>query len=236
MVLRQPALLVADALGLEPDDELLALRMQPIAEGAEAVRVACRVKFPGAGVRPTAFAGIPAGVAPAQVHWDAVLVKLLHRVEEILLPAFLEGAIALHLHHGRRRAAVDAGDVVGQEPAPPEVLRADRVGALPEERGDERRADFLAGLQEQMGHLLARDGAQAALVVADEGAGPLARPADGEDQAAAGHLEIEVGPAAGAVGRTAAVGREGCWTWGRACGDTAHSFAARTSRLCCRAA
>ena len=40
MILPQPAFLVADALGFEPDDELLALRMQLITEGAEAMWVA----------------------------------------------------------------------------------------------------------------------------------------------------------------------------------------------------
>ena len=64
---------------------------------------------------------------------------------------------------GGGRLPVEAGDIVGQEPAPPKVLRPDRVRALPKQRGNQRRADFLARLQGQMGHLLARDNAQAAL-------------------------------------------------------------------------
>src|SRR5208282_754956 len=165
MVQRQPALAVAYALRLEPDDELLALLMQPIAEGATASRVALRVRFPSAGIRPTALAGIPAGIAPAQVEGNIRSLELLHGIEQVLLAAFLERAITLHLHHRGWELAVEAGNIMGQEPAPPKVLRPDRIRAFPKQRGNQRRADFLARLQEQMRHLLARDNAQTALVV-----------------------------------------------------------------------
>ena len=114
----------------------------------------------------------------------------------------------MHLGHGGRELPVEARNIVGQEPAPPEILRPDCVGAVPEQRGDQRRADFLAGFQKQLCDLLARDNPQAALAVASQGTGPLPGPADGEDQAAARHLEIEVRPTLGAIGRTAPVRRE----------------------------
>ena len=95
-----------------------------------------------------------------------------------------------------------------QHPPPPKVLRPNRVRALPEQRGDQRRADFLARFQKQVCDLLAREKAQTALAVASEGTRPLPGPADGEDQAAARHLEIEVRPTLGAIGRTATVRRE----------------------------
>ena len=91
------------------------------------------------------------------------------------------------------------GQHVRKIPRAPEVLRAHDVVALPEQQRDGRRADLLARLQHEMRELLPRLHTQAALVIARERRLPLPRPADGENDAAAGPLQIPIRPAIRAV-------------------------------------
>ena len=65
----------------------------------------------------------------------------------------------------RRQLAAGLRHVVGDHPAPPDVLRANPV-ALPELQHDQRRADLLAGQQLEMRQFLAGAQVQAARRVA----------------------------------------------------------------------
>ncbi len=81
---------------------------------------------------------------------------------------------------------------MGDHPAPPKVLGPLRIGALPEHQCHERRADFLSGPQHQVREFLAGNNPQTAVGVAGKRGGPLARPAHGQDQPAAGHRQIVI--------------------------------------------
>ena len=97
--------------------------------------------------------------------------------------------------HDRRGELAVGGprQIVRDHPPPPEVLAPLGIGAVPEQQGHQRRADFFPGPQHQVRKLLAGDDPQAALGVAGERCRPLPRPADGQDQPAAGHLQVVIG-------------------------------------------
>jgi hypothetical protein len=83
---------------------------------------------------------------------------------------------------------------MGDHPPPPDILRANPVASLPELQHDKRRADFFVRVQFEMCQFLARPKMNAAIRVAREFGGPLARPADDDDQPfLLAPLQIEVG-------------------------------------------
>ena len=113
-----------------------------------------------------------------------LLVGVAHLVE-------LERRVAEE-DRGGELAILGPRHVVGEHPAPPEVLRPNQILAFPEDQGDQRRAHLLAGLERQMGQLLAGLDPQRSSGVARERRRPLARPAHRDHHPAAGHRQIVV--------------------------------------------
>ncbi len=126
VILRKPGIGV-NAFRLEPDDRFDALGVGVIADRPQPARESLRIYFPGAGLGPADVAErIPACIHPPVADLDTfiqiaidtrflvLLGGLLHLVEQM-------GAAPekLRLWH----SAVGLGHVVGEHPAPPDVLR-----------------------------------------------------------------------------------------------------------------
>ena len=89
--------------------------------------------------------------------------------------------------------AVGLRRVMGQDEAAEEVVAGHPVGALPEEKGDRRRPDLLAGkeLEMRLGHPGREvERARRRPLAADDGL-PAPAPADGGDDAVPGRRDVE---------------------------------------------
>ncbi len=236
-VLRLQPRAIRDALGLEPQERLEAALVGEVADGAQAIGEALRVGLPGAGAGPFPAARIPARVHPPVVQRHArvqvaadepplVLFGSLGHLDKLDVAAAEEEgpngrAVCGHPALGPDTGGMAAGirplrharDVVGQHPAPPEVLGAVEVVPLPEEQGDEWPTDRLPRMEHEVHLLLPGRHAQVATGAAGEGGFPLPRPADRQTQAAAGMDEVEVRK--GAVAAAPAVGGDVLVTAGR---------------------
>ena len=115
------------ALRLEPDDGLDALGVGVVADRPQAAGEAVRVDLPGAGLRPARLVPVPAGVHPPVVERQPLLEVAVD--EQLLVGAVGVDHLAELVRaargqlHGRQLAA-GPGQVVGEHPAPPDVLRA----------------------------------------------------------------------------------------------------------------
>ena len=138
---QQPVVLVVvvepragrDPLRLEPDDDLDAFGVGVIADRPQAAGESRLIDLPRAGLAPISVAGIPTGVHPPVVDLDPLFDVA---VDEEFLTGFvglghfgvLVRAARRHLRGGQ--FAAGARQVVGQHPAPPEVLRPHQVAAV----------------------------------------------------------------------------------------------------------
>ncbi len=167
-----------------------------VADGAEAAGEPPRIDLPRAHLRPAVLLDVPAGVHPPVVELEPFFQVAVDVHDLVLLVG------ANHLSVGpragghelrRRQLAARPGHVMGHHPPPPKVLRA-AVVAAPELQYHERAAYLFARMQLSMDQLLSGADADAAAGIADELAGPLARPADDDNRAPVALLEVEVGP------------------------------------------
>ncbi len=205
VVFGQPRAAV-DALRLEPHDRPDALGAGMVRDLPQASGEAVGVHLPCAGLAPAPIAPVPAGIHPPVVQRQLLLEVAVHEqhlARAVGVDHLAELVRAARGHLDRGQLAAGAWQVVGQHPAPPDVLRADPV-AVPELERHQRRADLLARVQPQVRPFLPGDDAQARGVVAAELGGPLPGPAHDHDQALARPRDVEVGQVA--VARSSARG------------------------------
>jgi hypothetical protein len=197
------------ALGLEPDENLDALRVRVIADRLEALGEPLRVQLPRADLRPSLLLDVPAGVHPPVIEFYTLFevpVDVHDLVGLVGADHLAVGARAGCQEHRGRQLAVRPGHAVGHHPAAPDVLRVDPVFAFPELEHDERRADFFARQKLEACEFLPGPQSHARGAVAGELGGPLAGPPDGHDHPLAAPLQVEVREVG--VGRPAAGGAD----------------------------
>ena len=183
-----------DPFRFEPDENFHTFRVRVLADRFKPAGEPFRVDLPGPDLGPAVLLDVPAGVHPPGVDLQA-LFQIAIDVQDLVglvgPDHLLVGARAGGDKLGRRELPARLGHAVGHHPAAPGVLCIDPV-SVPEQQGDERRADLFARQQLEMGQLLPGADTEPRCALALEFGRPLAGPADGENHPPRSPLEIEI--------------------------------------------